>query len=140
MKKLLMLLCLVSVSALAGGRYVYIGIRDDMSNANKLKCLRKVEQIIGDNVDVWSITNKASAIGVWHSLPEWYVTAHTNITLHILCVDYLKPNSPSPPLTVTVAQFESWTMSNLGSQSNYVDFIRGDSEAVLTNKLTKIVP
>lgn len=137
MKKILagLLLFLFSIPALAGGKYVYLLIRNDLPNAKKVLWLHEIERAIGDASGVLSATNKAQAKAIWNTLNQRRAEANTNIWVTFLSVNYEKPNSKRPPLTITGQQFRNRAAIVLGAHSNYVDYVRGDTTRVLTNVL-----
>jgi hypothetical protein len=123
MKKLLILVALLSATAIAGERYIIIAARDDLTNADKLKIRDKIKELPRHD---------------WHNIermtdmPQYRSIANTNITWRIICLDRAKHSSPWPKIPWTKEQYEAWKDNNLAAPNKVQVRKSEDPQAELT--------
>jgi len=123
MKTLLILLVLISATAIAGERYIIIAARDDLTNADKLKIRDKIKELPRHD---------------WHNIermtdmPQYRSIANTNITWRIICLDRAKHSSPWPKIPWTKEQYEAWKDNNLAAPNKVQVRKSDDPTAELT--------
>lgn len=123
-------LCFLAGVALAGPRYIILGVREDIGAADKAAVLEKLRDAARDKVGVLVPPAKC---------PRWRQVAATNLIWRVVCLDKEKPNSPIAKLDITRAQFEAWKDANL-TQPARVQVLAGDSVQALRDAGLEPVP
>lgn len=123
--KLIILILLLALPTRADtNKYLFVWINETMSASNVTKIANKLNV----QLDVVTVFN-------WAEMPQWRSVANTNKIGKVLSLDITGKNLP-----FSKAQAETWCAANLGSETNKIQWLTGNTKLEKCTNLIEPIP